>query len=110
MPIDDRRRFAARPGGGERALTRALRWPLRMLAAIAFLLLGPLSVLAFGGLDLDTHWSAASRESTGQAPAPLDEAAAVVQVYGARTWGCSPRSRLCRSCRPGPSSAACSCR
>jgi hypothetical protein len=59
---------------------------MSVLAAIAFLLLGPLSVLAFGGLDLDTHWSAASRESTGQAPSPQAEPAAVVQVYGARTY------------------------
>ena len=79
----DARRAAAKPAARER-LRRRLRWPLRLLALVGLLLLGPLAVLAFGGLDLDTHWSAASRESTGQAPDPAAERAAVVQVYGAR--------------------------
>lgn len=60
------------------------KWPVRAVALVAILLLGPLGVLAFGGLDLNTHWSAASRASSKQAPDPQDEPAALIQVYGAR--------------------------
>lgn len=59
---------------------------LALAAAVVLLLGGPLAVLAFGGIDLAAHWSAASRASTGQAPAPASEPAAVVQVYGARAF------------------------
>jgi len=69
--------------------SRGSRW--RRLAVSTFalfglMLLGPLGVLAFGDLDLDTHWSAASRASSGQSPEPQAEPAAIVQVYGARTY------------------------
>ncbi len=50
------------------------------------LLLGPVAMLVFGDLDLKTHWSATTREYTGQAPDPNDEPAALVQVYGARAY------------------------
>jgi len=63
-----------------------LKWPLRAVALLGILLLGPLGVLAFGGLDLGTHWSVASKGSSGQAPDPRQEAAALVQVYGARAY------------------------
>lgn len=63
-----------------------LKWPLRMLVLLAVLLLGPLSVLLFGNLDLDTDWRVASRASSGLAPAPAQEPAALVQVYGARAY------------------------
>lgn len=33
------------------------------------------------------HWSSASHEATGQAPAPSETVEPVVQVYAARTWG-----------------------
>ena len=33
------------------------------------------------------HWRASSHEATGQAPAPEEVREAVIQVYGARTWG-----------------------
>lgn len=54
--------------------------------AVLLLLAGPLAVLAFGNIDLDAHWSTANRASSGQAPAPASEPAAVVQVYGARAF------------------------
>jgi hypothetical protein len=57
-----------------------------VLALVGLMLLGPLSVLALGDLDLDTHWSATSRASSGQAPSPEAETAALIQVYGARTY------------------------
>ncbi len=63
---------------------RWARWPLRFLCLLAFLMLGPLGVLASGELDLDTPWHLTSQESTGQAPDPSAERGAVVQVYGAR--------------------------
>lgn len=56
------------------------------VAAVGLLLLGPLGVLALGDLDLDTHWSAASRESSGLAPRPEAAPEPVLQVYGARTY------------------------
>lgn len=65
---------------------RWLRWPLRVAALLATLLAGPLAVLAFGELDLQTHWSAASHAGAGLAPAAPDEPQAVVRVFGARTY------------------------
>ena len=65
---------------------RLLTWPRRFLVLIGILLLGPFGVLAFGGLDLDTPWSAASNASIGQAPKPREEPAALIQVYGARAY------------------------
>ena len=51
------------------------------------LLLGPIGVLTFGGLDLNTHWSEASAAATdGLAPAPNEEPEALVQIYGARAY------------------------
>ena len=64
--------------------SRWLRWPLRLLALLVLLLLGPVGVLASGKLDLQTPWQFADRASTGQAPDPKVERRAVVQVYGAR--------------------------
>ncbi len=61
-----------------------LKWPVRAVVLIAVLLLGPLGVLAFGDLDLDTGWLEASRASSGQAANPQEEPAALVLVYGAR--------------------------
>lgn len=57
-----------------------------LLATLGLLLLGPLGVLAFGDLDLDTHWSVSSRESAGLAPDPATTPEPVLQVYGARTY------------------------
>jgi len=65
-------------------MSASLRWSICALLLIAVLLLGPLSMLVFGGLDLDTNWRAASRASSGLAPDPQQESAALVQVYGAR--------------------------
>lgn len=66
--------------------SRWLKWPIRALAVIGVLLLGPFGVLAFGALDLDTHWSEMRNTSSGQAPAAHDEPAALIQVYGARAY------------------------
>jgi len=62
------------------------KWPVRVVALVAVLLLGPFGVLAFGDLDLETHWSVASRASSGQAPDPRHTPEALVQVYGARAY------------------------
>jgi len=56
------------------------------LLPIAVLLLGPLYVLAFWNLDLNTNWRDASRASSGLAPNPREEPGALVQVYGARAY------------------------
>jgi len=63
-----------------------LKWPVRAVVAVVVLLLGPLGVLAFGGLDLDTDWREASHASSGLAPQPVEEPAALIQVYGARAY------------------------
>ncbi len=63
-----------------------LKWPTRAAGLVLVLLLGPFAVLAFGGLDLDTHWSAASRASTGQAPDPAAMPEPLILVYGARAY------------------------
>jgi hypothetical protein len=57
---------------------------VRALVLVAVLLLGPLGMLMFGNLDLVTHWREANRASSGQAPNPRQEPAALVMVFGAR--------------------------
>ena len=66
---------------------RWLRWPIRGLILLGLLLLGPLATLVLGHVDLDRHWSSASRAGTGQAPDPASEPRAVIQVYSARAFG-----------------------
>jgi hypothetical protein len=57
---------------------------VRALVLVTVLLLGPLGMLMFGNLDLVTHWREANRASSGQAPNPRQEPAALVMVFGAR--------------------------
>lgn len=59
---------------------------MRVFITVATLLLGPLTMLVFGGLDLDTHWRESIHTSNGRAPHPNDEPAALIQVYGARAY------------------------
>ncbi len=63
-----------------------LKWPARAAILVTVFLLGPIGVLAFGDLDLGTHWSIASRASSGQAPDPGQTPEPLVQVYGARAY------------------------
>ena len=56
------------------------------LLLILVLLTGPLWVYLSGQLDLKTHWSSASRESTGTAPSPQMFPEASVRVYYARSF------------------------
>ena len=69
-----------------RMLIRLLKLQVRLLLLVMLMLLGPLAVLAFGNLDLQTHWSAASLESSYQSPQPGEYPDALVQVYGARAY------------------------
>lgn len=62
------------------------KWSKSILVLFVLLLTGPISILVNGDLNLDTHWSDASNVSSGQAPTPDDEPAAMVQVYGARAY------------------------
>ena len=62
------------------------KWIVRATGLVAVLLLGPISVLALGGLDLETHWSDASRASSGFAPDPRAVREPLIQVYGARAF------------------------
>jgi hypothetical protein len=67
-------------------IMRWYKWPLRLLMLLGALLLGPLAVLAFGDLDLDTHWRDAGFDSAGIAPHPLELDEPLIQVYGARAF------------------------
>ena len=60
---------------------------LPLLALVGLLLLGPLGVIASGEVDPSATWRSGSRDSSGQAPSPVEEPRAVVQVYAARTVG-----------------------
>ncbi len=62
------------------------RFLMRTIWFMFALLLGPISVLAFGKLDLDTHWQNASLASSGKAPKPYEYKPALIQVYGARAY------------------------
>jgi acyl-CoA synthetase (AMP-forming)/AMP-acid ligase II len=55
-----------------------------LFGLVTLLLLGPLSVMALGVVDLSTPWYAARQGRAGLAPDPAAERGAVVQVYGAR--------------------------
>jgi len=55
-----------------------------LFGLVTLLLLGPLSVMALGVVDLSTPWYAARQGRAGLAPDPGAERGAVVQVYGAR--------------------------
>lgn len=63
-----------------------LKWSARLAGLIWLLLLGPFAVLAFGDLDLETHWSQASHTSTSQAPTPAETPEPLILVYGARAY------------------------
>lgn len=56
-----------------------------LLGAVLLLLTGPLAVIAFGDIDLDRPWYAASHDRVGLAPDPATVKDAVIQVYGARS-------------------------
>lgn len=53
---------------------------------LALLLSGPLFLAACAGFQDSGSWRTADRSSAGLAPAPSQEEAAVVQVYGARAY------------------------
>lgn len=58
-----------------------------LVATLAVLLAGPALLAAASLGDEPASWRTASRDSAGIAPAPSDAPEAVIQVYGARTWG-----------------------
>ena len=62
-----------------------IRWSLGFIMLLGLMLLGPLSLMAFGD---DIHrgpWWSADKETSGNAPNPQTEKSAIVQVYAART-------------------------
>ena len=73
------------PVQGARRRTRWVRGPAWFMIVLVLLLMGPLAVVASGGVEIGSRWRMANRDSTGQAPDPAVERGAVVQVYGART-------------------------
>jgi len=61
---------------------------LRRLRTIVVVVAGVALVLALvGACTAAGDWRSASTETTGQAPDPVSEREALVQVYAARTWG-----------------------
>ena len=59
----------------------------RLVLSLAFLLAGPALAMMSDEVSLERNWSTASRESAGIAPDPATTPEAVVQIYGARTFG-----------------------
>jgi len=66
-------------------LRRLVRWCAGFTVLLGLMLLGPLSLLAFGDDNQRGPWWSATNETSGIAPSPQTERAAVVQVYAART-------------------------
>ncbi len=64
---------------------RAVRWSVAFVALLGLMLLGPLSLMAFGDDSHRGPWWSASPETSGSAPAPQVEKTPIVQVYAART-------------------------
>ncbi len=58
-----------------------------LAAVLALYVLPPALGFAFFAMKESAHWSAARRDSSGQAPDPAATREAVVQVYAARAWG-----------------------
>ena len=58
----------------------------RIAIVIVVLLLGPLSMVACGEVELQGDWAEASRQASGLAPDPATTPEAVVQVYAARAF------------------------
>lgn len=54
------------------------------LILILLLLIGPFYVLLTGNLDLQSHWTQASRESANIAPKPDQHPEAIAQIYAAK--------------------------
>src|SRR5215213_557982 len=63
-----------------------LRVALTLVVVVVVLVSGPLLMLAFGAVPLNTEWHKASHRSTGQAPDPAAMRDALVQVYASRTF------------------------
>ena len=76
----------ASPARWRRWARSTARWSGRGLLAALFVLSGPLALLVFDQIDLETSWRAATRERTGLAPEPSTTPEAVVQVYAARAF------------------------
>jgi hypothetical protein len=67
----------------------SMRWLKLTLLTLFLLLLGPLYQAAFGGEagpDAPRGWQFANRDSAGRSPLPAEHAAAIIQVYAARTY------------------------
>jgi hypothetical protein len=60
---------------------------LWLLVLLVALIAGPLITIAAGKISLDRDWSRATHRPVGLAPDPALHEAAVVQVYGGRTFG-----------------------
>ncbi|ARS52013.1 DUF3750 domain-containing protein [Kushneria konosiri] len=63
-----------------------IKWLAGLLALLALLLAGPAGVWWLGGIDTQTRWSNAGRQSVGLAPRAEAFDGAVVQLYGARAF------------------------
>ena len=59
---------------------------LKTLASLAFVLIGPLLVLATGTVRLGQDWRTADRSSAGIAPAASEVSEAIVSVWAARAF------------------------
>ena len=62
-----------------------IRWSVGFITLLGLMLLGPLSLMAFGDDNHRGPWWSAKSETSGSAPNPQTEKTAIVQVYAART-------------------------
>jgi len=63
-----------------------MKWPTRIVCALAVVLVAPLLISACGGTRLGSDWRSADRSSAALAPDPDTTREAVVQVYAARAF------------------------
>ncbi|WP_202526138.1 DUF3750 domain-containing protein [Sneathiella litorea] len=68
-------------------MTAVRKTILVILCAIALFGLPQMLSVAAGTSSEATNWSSARRDATGLSPAPDTYSEAIIQVFGARTWG-----------------------
>lgn len=65
----------------------AKRGILIIFCAVVLFGLPQMLSVAFGNAAEGQHWSSARRDASGLSPAPETHPEAIIQVFGARTWG-----------------------
>ena len=72
--------------GTDRTSSGVMKSSVKTLLSLAFVLIGPLLVLATGSVRLGQDWRTADRSSAGIAPAASEVSEAIVSVWAARAF------------------------